>query len=449
MGRNLALNWHDHGYEVMSFDPDPAARERYLVSGTDPVFSDLAGLIQALPVPRIICLMVPDSKVQALALEIMPFLSSGDILVDAGNSHFELTHALQARCRPLGIHWLGVGLSGGEQGARHGPAVMAGGDAAAIAAIAPLFESIVAKAADGRPCFTAVGPAGAGHFAKMVHNGIEYADMQLIAEVAYLLRNLCGMKPGEVASVFRGWNEGELASYLLEVAADVLSAVDVDGMPLIDKIVDQASQKGTGQWLVSSAMTLGVAVPSIAAAVFARCQSATLNARHRMCDPDPRLPLHDVDTLALWLHEALLAGRIVAFAQGLAVMKAASDQYGWNVNLAALALGWRGGCIIRCQLLEKIAIGLREYPEDSDLLAVPAIGQRLVAACSSWRSVLALAVKSGIPVPSLAAGLQWLDTFRSERLWTDLIQGQRDYFGAHGFLRCDRPGIQHHEWISK
>ena len=448
MGRNLALNWRDHGVEVFGYDIDIESRQRFEAERAGRVFDDISELIAVLPRPRMLCLLIPAGEPVKQRVEILfPLLAAGDIIVDAGNSHYRDTEALQARLASSGITLLGIGLSGGERGARHGPAMMAGGDLLAIQRVTPLFEPIVAHAADGSACFTVVGPGGAGHFAKMMHNGIEYADMQLIAEVVYLMRHLGGLAPAEIAEVLATWNRGELASYLLEVSIEVLAAKDVtDGEPLIDKIVDVASQKGTGQWAVTAAMELGVSVPSIAAAVFARCQSACIEERRMLVQALPCFEQVRKSKLLTLLHDAMVGGRIAAFAQGFSVIAAASQAYEWNSALGGLARGWRGGCIIRARLLEDIADCFDLQPNLLSLLLDSRFAMRIRNTVQSWREVLSLAVKHELPVPIMSASLAWLDTFSRDRLWTDLIQGQRDCFGSHGFRRIDMLGSHHFGW---
>jgi 6-phosphogluconate dehydrogenase len=450
MGKNLALNLQDHDYSVVGYDPSLEARDIFQNSVGHVVFNDLVEFILALPTPRVIFLMMPSTVVEEFAGNLCELICSGDIVVDAGNSNFEITEILWRRFKSQKKEWVGIGFSGGVQGARYGGSVMAGGSQTAVAKLTPLFESVTAQATDKSPCFTYVGEAGAGHFAKMVHNGIEYADMQAIAEVTFMLRHLLHMTSLEIATTFDGWCHGELESYLLETSARVLAEEAEDTLPLVDKIVDQASDKGTGRWLISSATSLGVEVPSIASAVFARFQSSSLERRLLLKSQKEPFPLpNEKDDLISSLHDALIGSRIVAFAQGLTVLKAASLEYDWNYSQVSLLKSWRNGCIIRGRLLNTLIDDMTPLSTECDILALPAIAGRLQNAGLAWRSAVSTGIERSIPIPVLTAGLQWLDAFKVGRLWTDLIQGQRDYFGAHGFSREDRIGVYKHDWKRK
>lgn len=381
--------------------------------------------------------------------ELFCLLSPGDVLIDAGNSHFRDTERLQGEATGHGIGLVGMGISGGDAGARRGAAIMLGGDAELLRRIEPLFKAVAARGDDGDSCCTLVGPGGAGHFVKMMHNGIEYADMQLIAEAAYLMRRLAGMAPRAVAEVFRGWLEGPISSYLLEAATAVLEAVDdADDMPLIDRISDVAAQKGTGQWAVNAALELNVPAPGIAEAVFARTLSACRVERTALrSKPLPAEPVAN-DKLLTHVHDALLASRAVAFAQGFAVIAAASRLYGCAIDLPTLSRGWTSGCIIRGAILDDVVRAFERQPDVPLLLLDKCFADSIDRRVAGWRSTVTTTVSYALPVPAMAAGLAWRDALAAGRLWTDLVQGRRDYFGAHGFERIDRPGMHRHLWQS-
>lgn len=450
MGLNLALNWRDKGVCVHGFDSDLSARKLFSSEAAGISYSAPADLIAAIPRPRIVCLLMPaGEQLSRQVEELMLLLEAGDVIVDAGNSHYRQTEALQAKVAQFGISLVGLGVSGGENGARLGPAIMAGGAPAAVSRIRPLFELIAAVAEDHKPCFTNAGIGGSGHFVKMMHNGIEYADMQSIAEAVYLMRHLAGLGYLEIAKVLLEWNRGELESYLIEIAAEVLAATDDDdGLPLLDKISDVASQKGTGRWALIAALELEVSVPSIAAAVFARTQSACLAERKQLQKSPKTVSSPPLKEFLFALHETLVGARLAAFSQGFSVISAANQKYHWNIDLSELALGWRSGCIVRSRLLDTIASSIRNEPSLPNILMSALLGRRMSQVTESWRNISGMATERAIPTPSIACGLTWYDTFTCGRLWTNLIQGQRDYFGAHGFQRVDRPGLQHHRWRS-
>jgi 6-phosphogluconate dehydrogenase len=449
MGRNLALNFRDKGIRVHGFDPGPETRAAFAAAAAGTLHTSLAELLRAMASPRVICLLVPaGDAVTQLMDELLPLLATGDILIDAGNSHFRDTEARQAKAARMGIDFIGMGVSGGEAGARHGPAIMIGGTTNAAQRVAARFTPVAAPAAGGGRCLTVAGPGGAGHFVKMMHNGIEYADMQCIAEVVYLLRRLGGMPPADIAVTFRSWQTGELASYLTEITATVLDAVDpTDGAPLLDRITDVAGQKGTGLWSVTAALELGVPVPAIAEAVFARQLSARRAERTaQRLAALPATPVLPRDELLAAAHATLVAAKLSAFAQGFAVIAAASKAYGWSIDLAALAQGWTNGCIIRARLLDDIIATYRRTPDLDNLLCDAAYAQTIDRHTPGWRTLLGHAVAHALPTPVLGASLAWRDAFAAGRLWTDLIQGQRDCFGAHGFERVDQAGTHHHRW---
>jgi 6-phosphogluconate dehydrogenase len=456
MGRNLALNIAGHGFGIAVHDREPAAVARCLgelASAGLPAsgHADLAGLVAALQRPRRVLVMVnAGAPVDAVLDGLLPLLAPGDIVVDGGNSHWPDTERRCAAFAARGLHFVGAGISGGEQGARTGPAIMPGGSDVAWAALRPLFEAIAAKV-DGQPCVAHIGPGGAGHFVKMVHNGIEYADMQLIAE-AYALLQAAGLDGDAMAAAFRRWNAGPLQSYLVEITALILATRDPEtGRPMVDVIQDRAGQKGTGRWALVAGAEQGVAIGTFTAAVDARLLSALKDARvaasTRLAGPAGHIAGLDAHTWVAQVEQALYASKIVAYAQGLALLRAASDAQGWALDLAAIARLWRGGCIIRARLLGRIAAA---GAGAADLLRVPAFVDALAAAQAAWRSVVATAVQAGVPLPAMSVALAHHDMMRSARLPANLLQAQRDFFGAHTYERTDRPAGQmfHTTWPS-
>lgn len=448
MGRSLALNLTDHGTRVVAGDPFPeaVATARPLLEPAVAVVDAPEDVLACLSKPRIVLMMVKaGDPVDALIERLAPHLEPGDILIDGGNSHFRDTERRQATLIARGVHFVGLGVSGGEEGARHGPAMMAGGAPEALAAIAPMFSAIAAKAADGLPCYDAFGPGGAGHFVKMAHNGIEYALMQTLAEAYLLMDGPGGLKPAQMADMVRGWSTGPAGCYLLEITATVLDAVCPDtGTPMIEVIRDAAAHKGTGRWTVEAGLELGVAVPGVAAAFLARALSS-----RRPEGMAPARPLRDAavpSTLVADIGAALPAAMLAAYAQGLALIAEASAEHGWGTDLAAVARTWRGGCIIRAAMLEPIAAAYAADPALRDLPAAPFAADLLAAAEEPLRRVVTTAVAQAVPVPAFAAAVSYLDGLRARRLGASLIQGQRDLFGAHTFERIDRPGSFHHAW---
>jgi 6-phosphogluconate dehydrogenase len=451
MGRNLARNLARHGHVVAVHNRTPA-RTKALISeyGHEGEFLPAETpeeFVRSLERPRRIVIMVKaGAATDAVIQEFAPLLEPGDMIVDGGNAHFEDTRRRERELRERGIHFVGTGISGGEEGALNGPSIMPGGSPESYQALGPLLESIAAKV-EGVPCCTHVGPDGAGHFVKMVHNGIEYADMQLIAEAYDLLRHGLGMPPAEIAEVFRTWNSGRLESYLIEITAEVLAHTDpATGRPFVDVVVDQAEQKGTGRWTVQTALDLGVPVSGIAEAVFARSLSGSPRLREAARGlPGPsRFKLEQ--RFADDVEQALYASKIVAYAQGFNQIQAASDEYGWNIDLGAMATIWRGGCIIRARFLDRIRAAYAADPHTPTLLTDDHFAGALGDAQDSWRTVVSISAQLGIPTPGFASALAYYDALRAERLPAALTQAQRDFFGAHTYRRVDREGSFHTRW---
>ena len=453
MGSNLARNFARHGYTVALHNRTQARTDAFIAAhGTEGggylPSTTVEDFVADLQRPRRILMMVKaGSPTDATIDQLLPHLEPGDILMDGGNAQFEDTRRREAALREHGLHFVGAGISGGEEGALHGPSIMPGGSRESYAALGPLLEDIAAKF-EGEPCCAYLGPDGAGHFVKMVHNGIEYADMQFIAETYDLLR-AAGLEPARIATVFAEWNAGDLDSYLIEITAEVLAHVDpATGRPFVDVVADAAEQKGTGRWTVQSALELGVPVNAIAEAVFARSTSGDARlreaARSALSGPKDR-PVDDIEQFIEDLRAALWASKVVAYAQGLDELRAASEAYGWDVDLATVAKIWRAGCIIRARLLERVrrAYARRDLPT---LLAAPDIAQELGQCQDGWRRVVGLAAGLGIAVPGFSSALAYYDTVRRHRLPAALIQGLRDFFGAHTYRRVDREGVFHTLW---
>jgi 6-phosphogluconate dehydrogenase len=451
MGRNLARNFARHGFTVAVHNRT-GSRTAELVRdhGDEGVFmpaDTMEEFVASLERPRRAVVMVKAGEpTDAVINELAARMEPGDIIVDGGNAHFEDTRRREARLRERGLHLVGAGISGGEEGALHGPSIMPGGTAEAYKTLGPQLEVIAAKV-DGRPCCTHVGPDGAGHFVKMVHNGIEYADMQLIAESYDLLRQALGLTPARLAEVFRQWNSGDLESYLIEITAEVLGHVDAaTGRPFVDVVVDQAEQKGTGRWTVQSALDLGVPVTGIAEAVFARSLSGHPQQRAAARSlPGPR-GSSVLEDLAEDVRRALYVSKIVAYAQGFDQIAAANRQHGWDIDLGTMAEIWRGGCIIRARFLDRIREAYASDPDLPTLLTDPTFTAALADAQESWRRVVATAAAIGVPTPGFSSALAYYDALRRERLPAALVQGLRDYFGAHTYRRTDRDGVFHTDW---
>jgi 6-phosphogluconate dehydrogenase len=455
MGRNLARNLAHHGYRV-ALHNRTAERTRSLVAehgheGTFVPSESTRDFVASLERPRAIIIMVKAGEpTDAVISELAPLLDQGDIIIDCGNAHYVDTRRRERELRSSGLHFVGSGVSGGEEGALNGPSIMPGGSAESYRTLGPMFESISAHV-DGTPCCVHVGPDGAGHFVKMVHNGIEYADMQLIAEAYDLLRAGTGASPAEIADIFRTWNEGDLESFLIEITADVLAHVDgATGQPFIDVVLDQAEQKGTGRWTVQSALDLGIPITGIAEATFARSLSghADQRAAARRTFGSDLSPWQVDDRPAFTedVRKALYASKVVAYAQGFDHIQAGSDEYGWQIDRGAMATIWRGGCIIRARFLNRIREAYDDDPALPSLLVAPYFASAVTAGVDSWRRVVADASRVGVPVPAFGSSLSYYDGLRRDRLPAALIQGLRDNFGAHTYRRVDRDGSFHTTW---
>ena len=454
MGANLARNAARHGFRVAIHNRHAERAEALLREhGDEGAFAlgrDIPGFVAALARPRAILIMVKAGRpVDEVIEEIVPHLERGDILIDGGNSLFSDTNRRTAAMTERGLRYIGMGVSGGEEGALLGPSMMPGGDREAYARIEPVVTRMAAQV-DGTPCCTFIGPGGAGHYVKMVHNGIEYADMQLIAEAYDLLRSVAGLEAPRIAEVFESWKAGDLDSYLIEITAAVLRKRDAaTGKPLVDVILDEAEQKGTGRWTAQSALELGVPITAITEAVFARSLSARRAERAEAAGLLPAPGAGNAMSSALSLddvRDALYASKMVAYAQGFAQMQAASAEYGWDLDLGAIATIWRGGCIIRARFLDRIRAACAEGMPADNLLLAPYFRDGVTRADAAWRRVLGVAVAAGVPVPAFASSLAYYDGLRRARGPANLLQGLRDYFGAHTYHRTDRSGSFHTRW---
>ena len=456
MGRNLARNFARHGYTV-ALHNRTASRvtdtvDQFGHEGTFVATQTPEEFVRALERPRRVLIMVNAGQAtDAVINEFAPLLEPRDMLIDGGNAHFRDTRRREAKLREQNLHFVGMGVSGGEEGALRGPSIMPGGSNESYQALGPMLETISAHV-DGTPCCTHIGPDGAGHFVKMVHNGIEYADMQLIAEAYDLLRHAIGLEPAQAAETFKTWNTGRLNSYLIEITAEVLARTDaVTGRPFVDVVLDQAEQKGTGRWTVQDALDLGVPVSGIAEAVFARSLSGHADlrraARHL---PGPNKGTETMPSdFADQVEQALYASKLVSYAQGWNMMDVGSGEYDWHLDLGQTAVIWRGGCIIRAAFLDRIRAAYQANPALPTLLADEEFGKEIAAAQDSWRNVIATAVRLGIPVPGFSAALSYYDALRAERLPAALVQGLRDFFGAHTYRRTDRDGVFHTLWAQE
>jgi 6-phosphogluconate dehydrogenase len=456
MGQNLILNMNDHGFTVVAFNRTVSKVDEFLskeAKGTKVIgahsFEEMAGLLQR---PRRVMLMVKAGKpVDEFIEHLLPHLEPGDIIIDGGNSLFQDTIRRTQYVESKGLLYIGTGVSGGEEGARRGPSIMPGGSPAAWPHVKDIFQKIAAKVEDGSPCCDWVGENGAGHYVKMVHNGIEYGDMELICEAYNLMKTGLGMSPDQMHEVFADWNKSELNSYLIEITRDILAFKDTDGQPLVDKILDTAGQKGTGKWTVISSQDLGIPITLIAEAVYSRCISALKDERvaaaKKLKGPRPLIKT-DQKKFVEDIRLALYASKIISYAQGYMLMGGAANEYKWNLNRGGIALMWRGGCIIRSAFLGKIKEAYDKNPKLMNLLLDPFFKQAIKNAQRSWRNVVAMATKKGIPVPAFSTALAFYDSYRSERLPANLLQAQRDYFGAHTYERLDQPRGQffHTNW---
>jgi 6-phosphogluconate dehydrogenase len=455
MGQNLALNVARNGVHVVGYDRSATARDKFAADAAAGkrirVVASMGDFMNALTRPRHILLMIPaGAPVDAAIQELRPWLQPGDLIVDGGNSFFEDTERRLRALAAEGFHFVGLGVSGGADGALWGPSLMVGGDEAAYRAIEPILVAVAARAHDGEPCAAYLGPGGAGHYVKMVHNGIEYGDMQLVAEAYDLMRRGAGVDYETLAEIFTEWNKGELASYLIEITADIFRQTEAETKrPLLDIILDKASQKGTGKWTSQNGLDVGAAIPTLTAAVHSRLLSSQKEERLRAAElfTGPKAMYQgERGTLVNAVRAALYASKICAYAQGMSLLRAASNKYGYDLDLAVIARIWRGGCIIRADLLDDIA---RVFTQDAalpNLLLDPEISRTIAARQDAWRYVAATAVSLGIPMPATTASLSYFDGYRSARLPANLIQAQRDYFGAHTFERTDRPGLFRHDW---
>ncbi len=454
MGENLALNLERNGFSVCGFDLDEAKRRSFgeRTQGLQArVAPSLAALVDSLHSPRCIWLMVPaGAPVDAVLADLRPLLSAGDVVMDGGNTLYTDTQRRMQALEGSDIHYVGAGVSGGEEGALRGPALMPGGHAAAWPRLKPMLQAIAAKTDDGQPCCEWMGPGGSGHFVKMVHNGIEYADMQTICEAYWLMHQLLGMPPADMSAVFREWNQGELSSYLIGITADILAHTDPEtGEALVDKILDTAEQKGTGKWASQVALDLGVTAPTIANAVFARTMSALHGERQKaaqvLSGPTAQTP-GDRTAVLRKIQRALLAAKVCAYAQGFSVLRAADKEHQWQLPMGIVASVWRAGCIIRASLLEDIRQAHERNPALDNLLMDPHFAGVMAHCHQDLREVVALGALHGVAVPSFMSALSYYDAYRAARLPANLLQAQRDYFGAHTYQRVDRPGKFHTRW---
>jgi 6-phosphogluconate dehydrogenase len=458
MGENLVLNMESKGFTVAVFNRTVEKVDKFIAGrGKGKNFigtHSIEELCRSLKRPRKVMMLVKAGQaVDDFIEKIIPYLEPGDVIIDGGNTHFPDTIRRTAYVESKGLLYIGTGVSGGEEGALNGPSMMPGGSPAAWELVKPVFQSICAKA-DGAPCCDWVGENGAGHFVKMVHNGIEYGDMQLICEVYQIMKDLLGLSAAEMHEVFKTWNEGELNSYLIEITRDILAYKNEEGETVVDKILDTAGQKGTGKWTGVAALDLGIPLTLIGESVFARCLSAKKEERvaasKELTGPKPSFT-GDRTAFIADLKNALYAAKIVSYAQGYLLMREAAKEYGWRLNYGGIALMWRGGCIIRSVFLGKIKEAFDRNPELTNLLLDPFFKEKVLAAQDSWRKVVVTAIQNGIPAPSLSAGLTYFDGYRTARLPANLLQAQRDYFGAHTYERIDRPRGEffHTNWTGK
>ena len=453
MGENLVMNMESKGFTVAVFNRTTSKVTNFVegrAKGRNIIGCySIEELAQNLAKPRKVMMMVKAGEaVDNMIEQLLKVLEPGDIIIDGGNSHFPDTARRTAYVESKGLYYIGTGVSGGEEGALKGPSMMPGGSPEAWPYVKPIFQSICAHV-NGEPCCDWVGENGAGHFVKMVHNGIEYGDMQLICEAYQLMRDYLGMSADEMHEVFKKWNEGVLDSYLIEITTDILAKKDTDGQPLVDKILDTAGQKGTGKWTAIAALDEGMPLTLIGEAVFARCLSAIKEARveaSRVLTGPEKKFTGDREAFIENIRKALYAAKIISYAQGYALMRAAAKTYGWNLNYGGIALMWRGGCIIRSVFLGKIKEAYDKDPELSNLLLDPYFKETMQKLIPAWRKVAAVAVSYGVPAPAMTAALSYFDGYTTERLPANLLQAQRDFFGAHTYKRNDMGGVFHTDW---
>jgi 6-phosphogluconate dehydrogenase len=457
MGQNLVLNAADHGFSVSVYNRTASKTEEFMADEAQTknitATYSLEDFVASLERPRTIQLMVQAGKpVDMVIDQLRPLLDAGDIIIDGGNSFFPDTERRAKDLEAAGFRFIGMGVSGGEEGARHGPSLMPGGTREAYSIIEPLVTAIAAKApADGAPCVTYIGPGGAGHYVKMVHNGIEYGDMQLIAESYALLKAAINPSAAEFHQIFSDWNKGELSSFLIEITADIFTKMDEEtGQPLVDLILDKAGQKGTGKWTSQNALDIGSAIPTITAAVDGRIISSIkeerVTASKILSGPETSYT-GDRQTLIDAVRAALYVSKICSYAQGMALIKHASTEYDYHLDLAEIARIWRAGCIIRAELLDDITSAYRRNADLPNLLLDDEFKQAVQSRQAAWRVAVKTAVELGVPVPAMSASLAYFDAYRSARLPANLIQAQRDYFGAHTFARVDKAGTFHANWM--
>ena len=447
MGQNLVLNMDDHGFTVAVFNRTISKVDDFIngnAKGTKVIGThSIEELVSVLKRPRRVMLLVKAGPaVDSFIDMLIPHLESGDIIIDGGNSNYNDTIRRTEYVESKGLLYIGTGVSGGEEGARHGPSIMPGGSPEAWPYVKPIFQAVAAKVEDGTPCCDWVGENGAGHYVKMVHNGIEYGDMQLICESYFLMKKALGMDTDEMHGVFAEWNEGKLDSYLIEITRDILGYKDESGEPVVEKILDTAGQKGTGKWTGISSLEMGIPLTLIGEAVYARCLSAMKEERvvasKVLSGPKPEFE-GDKAAFVNDIREALYASKIISYAQGYMLLRAAAAEYNWNLNYGGIALMWRGGCIIRSVFLGRIKEAFDNKPDLTNLLLDPYFKAQVEAAQSAWRRVVAKSVEMGIPVPAMSSALAFYDGYREERLPANLLQAQRDYFGAHTYERVDKP----------
>src|SRR5258705_140760 len=456
MGQNLILNMNDHGFTVVAYSGTIPKIDEFLsteAKGTSVMGArSIQEMVSYWKRPRRVMMLVKaGAPVDEFIEQLIPHLEKGDIIIDGGNSLFEDSIRRTRYLEEKGLLFIGTGVSGGEEGARRGPSIMPGGSPEAWPHVKEIFQKIAARVDDGTPCCDWVGENGAGHYVKMVHNGIEYGDMQLICEAYHLMKDGLGMTADEMHEVFAEWNKGDLDSFLIEITANILAFKDTDGKPIVDKILDTAGQKGTGKWTVISSQDLGIPITLMADAVYSRCVSALKDERviaaKKLKGPKPTIK-GDRAKFIEDIRCALYASKIVSYAQGYMLMRAAAKEYNWNLNYGGIALMWRGGCIIRSVFLGKIKDAFEKNPKLSNLLLHPFFRKAIKDSQRSWRNVVAVAAKKGIPVPAFSTALGFYDSYRCERLPANLLQAQRDYFGAHTFERMDQPRGQffHTNW---